>query len=621
MEKNRWIALLSFALVYSSSGQTLEDLLQKYEDISKLYKQTRQESEGHLIIITREDIERYQYHRLSDLLKYLRYFSLQRNHYGEKILSYATIYPLENSTVRIYINDHEISAVFRKTALPLWADVPLDFVEHIEIYQGESAIKFNNEAAGMIIKIYTKRPERENGGRVRLSSNSRGGYSLNFYTGWELSDVSSFSLFINKLMYRSKKYFSGKDIRINEKYYYGYSNFYLGGWLFESGIAVKNSDRFRGDTLYYAPDMSDFRNSHGYVSVGRLMSEELNLKLRFYADKISTETVQEGNIKNPVIAVNPLEPVVYWSREIDSSKIGTDFSGSINFRKNLLSFGGKFQKTAYRLIDTRNSGMIIKDENSEYYRSVFIEDIFNITPKAGVVAGIKYENMNRRYGKNIDNLLWRVGFISMLSEENYFKVFFSKYYTPPYFVEIFTNRELTKQKNRSITAELSIKNRLGRAVFTGGYIRVDNSIMIDPVSYTYYNADVTLKYRFFSVDYIKNIKNFQIKTDYFSVHVNNKNYKTAPSRGGFIKLSYKNQRFSCFTELIYREGYRFLGREIKSGYDLNAGISLTVFKNAFLRIKGYNLLNKELKTPAFKDPDFKYSLEDRRVVLTFVKEF
>ncbi|SNZ06720.1 iron complex outermembrane recepter protein [Persephonella hydrogeniphila] len=620
MEKKRWIILLSLSIICSSNGQSLEELLYKYENVSKLYKQTRQESEGHLIIITREEIKRYQYHRLSDVLKSLRYFSLQRNHYGEKILSYATIYPLENSTVRIYINDHEISAVFRKTALPLWADIPLDFVEHIEIYQGESAIKFNNEAAGMIIKIYTKKPERENGGRSRLSLNSRGGYSLNFYTGWELSDISSFSFFINKLLYKSKKYFSGKETEIDDRYYYGYSSFYLNGWLLETGIAVKDSNRFRGDTLYYSPDMSDFRNSHGYISVGKLISKELNLKVRFYADRISTETVQEGNIKNPVIAVNPVEPVVYWSRDINSSKVGADFSGNIKFKKNLLSFGGKFQRTAYKLVDIRNSG-VLKDENSEYYRSIFIEDILNIFPKAGIVGGIKYENMSRRYGKEIDNFLWRVGLISILSEGNYFKTFFSKYYTPPYFVEIFTNRELTKQKNRSITAELSVKNNLGRVILTGGYIRVDNSIMIDPVSYTYYNADVVLKYRFFSIDYIKNIGNIQIRTNYFSVHLNDKNYKTAPSKGGFLKLSYKNGKFSCFSELIYREGYQFSDRDIKNGYDLDAGISLTVFKNASLQIRGYNLLNKELKTPAFKDPDFRYNLEDRRVVLTFVKEF
>ena len=621
MERRNCIIILNLLIFCLSFGQQLDTLLKEYKDLSQLYRQTRQESEGHLIIITREDIKRFQYYTLSDLLRSLRYFSLQRNHYGEKILSYATIYPLENSTVRIFINNHEISAVFRKTALPLWADIPLDFVEHIEIYQGESAVKFNNETAGTIIKIYTKKPERENGGKIRASLSSRMGNLFSFYTGWELPGDSAFSFFTARSRYIGQKYYNqGESTKLDEKNYYSYVNLYLKGWFLESAVANKKSSRFRGDTITGFPLSSDFENSHGYLSLEKTVSQELNLKIRLYADRISSDSLQEGSKSNPVVAVNPVETAVSWDRRVESYKIGADFNGEIKKYSNLLSYGGKVQKTGYRLTDTRDS-KVIKDKNSEHYKSVFIEDVYNITPSIGMVGGLKYENMERRYGKDIETILWRIGIISIFSEKNYLKLFVSKYYTPPYFVEIYTNPDLKKQKNRSFTAELSYNTEIGRFIFTGGYIKVSNSIMINPVTYRYYNADHTLKYSFFSTDYIKKIGNLIFKANFFSVNLNKKDYKTAPSKGGFFKVGYTKDPISFYFELIYREGYRFGNKDIKSGYDLNGGIRTQISENSYIELKGYNLLKKGLKTPAFKDPDFTFYLEDRRLMISFVKEF
>ncbi|MDQ7055578.1 MAG: hypothetical protein Q9M89_03470 [Persephonella sp.] len=100
MERKVWLLILQLFFLYAG-GETLENLLNKYAELTKLDQKTRQESEGHIILITREDIERLHAHRLSDILRSIRYFFLQRNYYGEEILSYATIYPLENSTVRL----------------------------------------------------------------------------------------------------------------------------------------------------------------------------------------------------------------------------------------------------------------------------------------------------------------------------------------------------------------------------------------------------------------------------------------------------------------------------------------------------------------------------------------
>ncbi len=615
MERKVWLLILQLSFFLYASGESLENLLSKYTELTKLHKKTRQESEGHIILITREDIERIQAHKLSDLLRSIRYFFLQRNHYGEEILSYATIYPLENSTVRLFINDHEISAVFKKTPLPLWADLPLDFIEHIEIYQGESAIKFNNEIAGTIIKVYTKLPERENSGLFRGSISTRKGYSTNFYVGKEITNAAAFSFFIGKERYNTKKYENG--ISDSQKSYYGYTQFKIKNWNFESGLVVKNSGRFRGDTISQKPEYSNFDASHGYVSLSKIISEELSLKWRIYGDKISSDSYQKGR---GIIAVNPVQIDSYWDRYISSYKLGTEITGRKQFGKHQLSFGGKIQRTGYRLKDSRDTGKIT-DRNSENYRSVFLEDFFSISPSLGIIGGIKYEKISRKYGKKINLVLWRTGVVYFFSAKGYAKIFLSKYYTPPYFVEVYTNKNLKEQKNQALTFELSESIRWGRFILTGGYIKVKDSIMINPADFSYYNASDTLKYKFYSVEYRKDFKGFRFDVGYFYVRVNNKRYKTAPSTGGVLRGSYKSKSFSYFLELIYRGDYRFASKKIKEGYELNGGFKVKVMKDGYLELKGYNILNTAQKTPAFKNPDFRYFLDDRRLVITFIKEF
>ncbi|WP_457643258.1 TonB-dependent receptor plug domain-containing protein [Persephonella sp.] len=615
------LVILFLGILSTVRAEDLDSLLKKYSELSKLYKKTVEESEGHLILFTREDIEKFQYYTLSDILQVIRYFTLQRNQFGEKVLSYATIYPVENSTVRLFINDHEVSSVFRKTALPMWADLPLEFVEHIEVYQGESAVKFNSEAAGMIIKVYTKRPEKENGGKLRGSLSSRGGFFAGGYIGMEVPAGGRFSVFVSKARYLSRKYhINSRTGRIDEKYTYAYTQFGINGWNFESGMVDKKADRFRGLTLHNFPESSDFTGSHGFVSLSKLVSPELKLKVRFYADKITKNSYQQGSQTDPVLAFRPLQPVLWWNVEIDSYKIGMDISGEKRIKKALFFFGTKLQRSSYTLRDYRNTGSFI-DRNYENFTSGFIESVYNVFPRLGLIAGLKFEKLNRKYGTDVNSILWRTGIISVYGRDRYLKLFVSRYHTPPYFVELYTTPNLKKQKNDVLSAELSEKNRFGRFIITGGYIRTSDAIMIDQNDFSYFNSSQTLKYAFYSFDYIKKLEKIKLHLNFFSVNVNNTTFETAPEKGGSLRLLYAHEKFTSFAECIYRDSYRFAGRKIKESYQLNVGLSFKPFKNSIFQLKGYNLLNAGIKTPAYIDPDFKYYLEDKKVIISFIREF
>ena len=613
------LLLIFFIFSYIAYGENLERLLERYRELNQLYKRTVQETEGHLILFTREDIQKLQGYKLSDLLRYVRYFTLLRNQYGENTLSYASIYPLENSTIRLFINDHEISGVYRKTPLSLWADMPLDHIDHIEIYQGESALKFNNEAAGMIIKVYTKKPEMENVKTVRLSYSTRNDYSFSVYLAGETGSKGSAFLLINRETYKSQKY--PKNLKIDDKYYYIIGGFYFDEWSLETGLAIKNSDEFRGNTLRSKPDYSDNQASHGYISISKIISQDLNLKLRLYADKINIDRYEKGSLTNPVVIRYPRMPVFSYLQHINSMKTGTEVVGESRNKNNKLFYGIKIQHSKYKLDQQLFPGNL-KDKNWENYRSFYIENVYNLKPQLGFIAGFKYENTERGYGRDIEGLIWRIGTVYFLNKSDYLKLFLSKYYTPPFFVEVRSNPQLKKQENRGLTFEYSGVYPVGRLTVTGGTFLIKDNIMISPYTYSYINVDQKLRYYFWSVDCQKDFDNgVYINAGYFKVYPEKRRYKTASSEGGLFRIGIQQNNYSAFVENVYRKGYGFYGTWIKSGFELNAGVRVSLFDNTKIAIKGYNLLDKAIKIPLLNDKNVQIYQEDRRVLITLERDF
>jgi len=190
--KIRGVLALILLILNTSFSQDIEKLLREYEEASELYRKTRRESLGHVIVFKREDLERMQAYRLGDLLKSLRYFTLFNNRFGVMSLSEFGAYAIIPKYYRLYINDHEVSSLHTGSPFLVWENFPLDLIEHIEIYQAPGAIELGNEPAVVIIKIYTKDPRRENVSRIRTTAGSRKGYDLVFYRAEELDPDTSY---------------------------------------------------------------------------------------------------------------------------------------------------------------------------------------------------------------------------------------------------------------------------------------------------------------------------------------------------------------------------------------------------------------------------------------------
>ena len=145
---------------------------------------------GHVFIYSQKDIQLMQYHKLNDILKELPLFNLNKNRYGFLTPSLSATKAMVSGFFRVFINDHEVSSIYNQSAAFVWGDLPLDFIDHLEIYYGESSFSYGSETGIYFIRLYTKKGIKENGYEINLNGLSTGSFlesltnSKAFENGW-----------------------------------------------------------------------------------------------------------------------------------------------------------------------------------------------------------------------------------------------------------------------------------------------------------------------------------------------------------------------------------------------------------------------------------------------------
>ena len=124
------IGLLSRLLL----SDTLDTLLEEYQATTENSLQTINEKIGHVVIYSQKEIRLMQYRTLNDILKELPLFNINTNQFGLTNYSLTGSKTTTSGFFRFFINDHEISSGYDQSTSLSWSDLPLDFVDHVEIY-------------------------------------------------------------------------------------------------------------------------------------------------------------------------------------------------------------------------------------------------------------------------------------------------------------------------------------------------------------------------------------------------------------------------------------------------------------------------------------------------------
>jgi iron complex outermembrane receptor protein len=467
---------------------SLDSLLNTRISSAAKYEQTITEVAGAVTIVTSEQIERYGYRTLSDVLAAARgfYVSDDRNYsyLGVRGFSRPTDY---NNRILLLIDGYLTNeGVFGTAAVGTELGIDLAGLERIEIIRGPSSALYGTGAMFAIINLITREGKTVGGLRVsgRGGSYGRKGSSVLF----------------------GRRFGSGTDLMVS------------GTW-----------DRATGQRLYY-PEFDSPSTNHGIANgvdgesrwgvLARLQHGNVSIQARLSSRRKVIPTASYGTIfNNPgTWTVDHFSNVqiAYDKRFGGSTRLRTRvFGGQYRYQGDYLSVGSITQEgslnqlvgsEAILQLDLSSAnrlsvgGELKRNFKAEYYYprsgpreydlslpysvvSGYLQDEFQISRSLALLTGLRWD----RYSHTGNSAAPRAAVIFTPTRSSTFKLLYGRAYRAASLVEggtSFGSAELNPdlKAERLGTAELIYQQRLGqRVLLTGSLFDTRVSGLIDPV--------------------------------------------------------------------------------------------------------------------------------------------
>lgn len=614
------VFLLLLAVLLFSEELSLDNLLKKYESSEELYHSTKKESAGHITVFSRSDLDKMQAYTLNDVLKTLRFFTLQTRKNGMTTLVRSGESQMSSSPVKVYINSHELNSATLGNVLVQYGRMGLYFIDHIEIYQAGNSVTFGNEPGTMLIKLYTKEPSRENSTSVQSSVDSRGSLSLQGVDTEVFDDYS----YLANVDFRKNNY---KNYTINNselsrdgargQFYFKFSK--SSEYDIEVGATQEKYDIFSGLGMSTTDGYTGTQDIYAHVT----KYFENKLKVIVTASHESLEIYDKDSIGIPLAdhtSTNQLDSDI--ATEIYSALIEKKFING----NNELSLGAQLKHQKFKINEYKTDGidkaMIWGPEDLDIYM-VFAENLYNINENHLISLSAKVDYYDNSFSKSSTEHILRAGYVALLSEEWKFKLFAMESYMYPTFLQTTyspnynINPDLESSDILLLTAEMIYTKDNTTFGFGVGRNEADNAIVFNMSQNKYVNSPEKNSFEliFANIEHNFDIDN-KIKVEYF------RQYREAyysPRLGASIQLFNTIGEFDFYNGLIYRSEYMSIdGFDMHAGYDYSLGVIHKLNKQTELKLKAENILDKASETSI---NGASVSATDRRILLTLEYTF
>lgn len=611
--------IISFFLLFNNIlfSNTLDNLLNEYDNNNKKSLSTVDEKLGHVFIYSQKEIQQMQYHKLNDILKELPLLNLNKNRFGTDTLAIAGSKTYISGFYRVFINDHEISSSYNQSASASWGNMPLDFVDHIEIYYGESSFVSGNEAGIYFIRLYTKQAIKENGSEVNLRVSSKGSSAQSitdsrlFENGW------SYLLFLNNDIEKDSNTYKNNKLLNDTKRRYLYLDVRNEDTSINLAYADLKKDVYTGLSYDAVPDDGKIVSKDFYADISKYFLYDKSLKFNFSID-VNKMKYDESNIEGldfiPLFRTNPIK----IEEDLKFTKLKAGVSKSFEYKNNnfiaALNFSNKKYETknikATYLSGERNIPQY-SNFDEEQITSVLFQNDYKIKDDLVIIANAKFDTYKRSgILENTNEELYRVGAIYMPFENFGLKSFYTKSYVPPSFYHLdnaVITKKLDMQDYSFYTVEGVYKTDKSKFGITYHHVHIDDFIHFEPgIGFLNLPEKIKTSGLIYSYDYIFSDYN-KLQINYFrttlNVQTNNSN------SGGFIKYMGNYNKFEYFASLIHRNAYEYLGVDVNSSFDASLGLAYKVNKNIKLSLKANNIFNDSTKS-LYTDNRNDFSLDD-----------
>ena len=622
--------LLFFILLFNIAlAESLDDLLQEYQEVNEKSLHTLDEKMGHVVVYSQQDIRRMQYNTLDDILKELPRKNLNKNRYGVNTSTLSGTGTSVSGFFRFFINDHEISSVHTQSSSLTWGNIPLDFVDYVEVYYGESSFSLGNETGIYFIRIYTKQANKTNGGAVVYRTDNHGSNTQNILHSQTLDNGWSYLFFASRNSENDKAKISTKSINNDSKRQHVFLDLSNEATSINVGYSEVKKESYFGLSKDLQSNDGEIQSKDLYVNLSQYFLDDHSLKLNASYD-INTRFYEESNdeglsivpIANPY---NTNSNISFYTEDLELEKTKLYVSKTASWGNHNILTGFDYSKKTYKVKNREYTETIFGppstthysighfyDYDEEHTYSLLFQDEYKAFEKLSLIGNAKIDKYERKgIIKDSTENLYRVGFIYTPTNHLGFKGFYNKTYVPPTFYNVDfdeqNGKEIESQKYRFYTFEAVYTTNRSKSSLQYNNVRIRDFIYLTPVGFR--NIDYQIKTKGFIFDYeylFANDDKFHF--NYFATTIN----QTASNSesGGYIKYMGTYNSFEYFSSLIYRNSYYYGNSKVSSSVDMSLGVTYYITPDLSVSLKGENLFDKSTQS-VYSDNGTNVTFRDR----------
>ncbi len=610
-------------------AESLDALLEEYQNTSEKSLQTVDEKMGHVVVYSQKDIRRMQYNSLDDILKELPRMNLSKNRYGVNTPTLSGTNTGVTGFFRVFINNHEVSSVHTQTSTITWGDIPLNFVDYVEVYYGDSSFALGNETGIYFIRIYTKKANKTNGGEIVYQTTDNGSNSQSVLHSQTLPKDWSYFFFASRNTFNQDTNIGTQGVNNDMQRQYAFLDLSNESTTINLGYSDVQKESYFGMSKDLKSDDGEIKSKDLYVNLTKYFLEDHSLKLNASYD-INTRFYKESNaeglaivpIRKPQI---PVYNISYYTEDLELEKTKLYLSKTLEFGNHNLLAGLDYSKKTYKVKNREYTETFTPTSTTTHYSighfydydeentySALLQDQYQAFDELYFIGNVKVDKYERKgVIKDSTENLFRIGFIYTPMNNFGLKGFYNKTYLPPTFynVDFFeqAGNEVKSQKYRFYTLEGVYTTNNTKTSLQYNHVQIDDFFYFTPVGFR--NIDYRIKTNGFIFDYEYQFENNdKFHLNYFTTRLNQT--ATNSDEGGYIKYMGEYQNFEYFGSMIYRNSYYFGDLKVSSSVDFSLGASYYLTKDVSLSLKGENLFNKSTQS-VFSNNGSDIGLRDR----------
>ena len=606
-------------------GSSLDQLLQEYKATADLSKLTKKESAGVVQVFTRQELEKMQAYTLADVMRLIGILNYTLAPNNIHLFSLAGGSFMPTNALRIYLNDHDITSASFGSSLPTWGNMPIEFIDHIEIYKGTSSIEFGNEPAALVVRLYTKTPKRDSGNKIRVISDTRKSAGLDLYRGSYQFD-SSYFLYAHADSLRYKTYYrDGFKINRDSKSQFLFGSYQQGKHSVEIAFLNKHDNPFLGNGKSYHPTGGGLDTWHGFIhykyDIGKGLVELAYDRL--YYDRVYKD--RDGvyiNANGPAYVKN-FHGNVY--DDIYTVSIKKDFAFD-NFETTLGAFYKRKELDKWGLFD----GFGVSEKIAENMYSLYTDTRYYLNGKKSMLfVSLKedYYTFNGNVKSRWQDII-KIGAIHQYQKHKFKLTLTDLYFALPLYqlqskndLPLKANPDLKFPRAKLAMLEYDYKDSPWQLMFRVGKKEMNNGAAYSPVK-GFYNISKKMRQNLAESEarYYFDPLNFVILSLYYGKFQNQPAY--SPKFGAILRLFNSWEKFDIYNELIYRSHYHHkrTQKTIDPSLDYTLAIKYHLNKDLSFGIKAQNLFGTGFEQAYYKI-DETYPVVDRKVLFNMEYTF